>query len=192
MGDYDQAVADNNYFYTTWGDNRLSDAFHANQPDVRFTKIPVDWTGTDSSLAASAGVVGASASRPAAADSTPFVAPSVTAAAPVAGPGALLSRGAAGQALAVDAFFVDLARTSQATSSVLDGDTAPRYTIGLAAPSLPVVGDLVTPPSARGSGRPTPALARQAAFRPTDDWGTDVMTLADPSWDGEAATWPAR
>jgi hypothetical protein len=41
MGDYDQATADNNYFYTTWGDNRLSDAFFANQPDVRFAKIPV-------------------------------------------------------------------------------------------------------------------------------------------------------
>jgi hypothetical protein len=44
MGDYDQAVADNAYFYTTWGDNRLSDAFHANQPDVRFAKIPVTWS----------------------------------------------------------------------------------------------------------------------------------------------------
>jgi hypothetical protein len=41
MGDYDQAVADNNYFYTTWGDNRLADASHAHQPDVRFARIPV-------------------------------------------------------------------------------------------------------------------------------------------------------
>jgi hypothetical protein len=41
MGDYDMATADNNYFYTTWGDNRLSDTFFANQPDVRFAKIPV-------------------------------------------------------------------------------------------------------------------------------------------------------
>jgi hypothetical protein len=41
MGDYDMAAADNNYFYTTWGDNRLSDQFFANQPDVRFAKIPV-------------------------------------------------------------------------------------------------------------------------------------------------------
>src|SRR5262249_6261630 len=55
MGDYDQATADNDYFYTTWGDNRLSDAFHANQPDVRFAKIPVGWAGTVSSLAALAG-----------------------------------------------------------------------------------------------------------------------------------------
>jgi hypothetical protein len=46
MGDYDQAVADNNDFYTTWGDNRLSDAFHANQPDVRFAAVPVNWTGS--------------------------------------------------------------------------------------------------------------------------------------------------
>jgi hypothetical protein len=43
MGDYDQAVADNSYFYTTWGDNRLADAFHANQPDVRFAKVPINW-----------------------------------------------------------------------------------------------------------------------------------------------------
>jgi hypothetical protein len=41
MGDYDMATADNNYFYTTWGDSRLADAFFANQPDVRFAKIPV-------------------------------------------------------------------------------------------------------------------------------------------------------
>jgi polyvinyl alcohol dehydrogenase (cytochrome) len=59
MGDYDQAVADNNYFYTTWGDNRLADAFHASQPDVRFVRIPVGWAGSDSSLTALAGLVGA-------------------------------------------------------------------------------------------------------------------------------------
>jgi hypothetical protein len=41
MGDYDMATADNHYFYSTWGDNRLGDAFFANQPDVRFAKIPV-------------------------------------------------------------------------------------------------------------------------------------------------------
>jgi len=48
MGDYDQAVADNGYFYASWGDNRLANpnyAPHVNQPDVRFAKIPVDWAG---------------------------------------------------------------------------------------------------------------------------------------------------
>jgi hypothetical protein len=54
MGDYDMATADNNYFYTTWGDNRLPDAFFPNQPDVRFAKIPVggmqDASTTSSSL----------------------------------------------------------------------------------------------------------------------------------------------
>ena len=43
MGDYDQAVADNSFFYVTWGDNRLANpnfATHTNQPDVRFAKIP--------------------------------------------------------------------------------------------------------------------------------------------------------
>src|SRR5262249_32312355 len=39
MGDYDQAAADNTFFYTTWGDNRLADAAHVNEPDVRFEKI---------------------------------------------------------------------------------------------------------------------------------------------------------
>jgi hypothetical protein len=52
MGDYDSASADNSYFYTTWGDNRLSDAFFANQPDVRFAKIPV--TEEDAPAAAAA------------------------------------------------------------------------------------------------------------------------------------------
>lgn len=40
MGDYDQAAADDRFFYTTWGDNRLGNGFHAHQPDVRFGKIP--------------------------------------------------------------------------------------------------------------------------------------------------------
>jgi hypothetical protein len=42
MGDYDTAVADANAFCITWGDNRLADTAHANQPDVRFATIPVD------------------------------------------------------------------------------------------------------------------------------------------------------
>jgi hypothetical protein len=41
------------------------------------------------------------------------------------------------------------------------------------------------------SGTLTAALARRAAHRPAGDWGTDVLTPAEPSWDGEAATWPA-
>ena len=44
MGDYDVAVADNGGFYLTWGDNRLADAAHAHQPDVRFAKIPLAGT----------------------------------------------------------------------------------------------------------------------------------------------------
>jgi hypothetical protein len=42
MGDYDQAVADDNFFYVTWGDNRLANpnfAAHTHQPDVRFAKF---------------------------------------------------------------------------------------------------------------------------------------------------------
>jgi hypothetical protein len=54
MGDYDQVAADNANFYTTWGDNRLSDTGHANQPDVRFSSIPINpTTATDFSVTAS-------------------------------------------------------------------------------------------------------------------------------------------
>jgi hypothetical protein len=61
MGDYDQATADNNYFYATWGDNRLSDAFFANQPDVRFAKIPVNGSESDAALLAASSAGGAPA-----------------------------------------------------------------------------------------------------------------------------------
>ena len=44
MGDYDVAVASNSAFYTTWGDNRLADAYHTNQPDVRLATIPLQGT----------------------------------------------------------------------------------------------------------------------------------------------------
>lgn len=45
MGDYDQAVADNNYFYYTWGDNSRPSLAHAHQPDIRCAKIPVTGPG---------------------------------------------------------------------------------------------------------------------------------------------------
>jgi hypothetical protein len=57
MGDYDMATADNSYFYTTWGDNRLGDAFFANQPDVRFAKIPVSGSDPAAAIPAPASVV---------------------------------------------------------------------------------------------------------------------------------------
>ena len=44
MGDYDQIAADRSHFFTTWGDNRLGNSFHANQPDVRFVRVGVDGT----------------------------------------------------------------------------------------------------------------------------------------------------
>jgi hypothetical protein len=191
MGDYDQATADNNYFYTTWGDNRLADAFHANQPDVRFARIPVGWEETDSALAALTGPGGGLASRPAVASSTAFVLPSGATAAAMTEPGALLSRDASGEALAVDAYFMDLARTSQATGSVPTGDTAPSHAVGLAPPAFPGATDPTIPAAAGVSGRLSSALARRAAHEPADDWSMDVLTSADPSWDGEAGTWPA-
>jgi hypothetical protein len=88
----------------------------------------------------------------------------------------------------VDAYLVDLARTSQTTSSVLKGDTAARPVFGLAPPPGPGgMGRAITPP-VRGNGSPTSALARRAAHGPADDWGMDVLTPADLSGDGEAAT----
>lgn len=54
-GECDHAAADNNYFYTTWGDNRLGNAFHGNQPDVRLAKVPVNLQGRDTSLLVASG-----------------------------------------------------------------------------------------------------------------------------------------
>ncbi len=39
MGDYDQIAADANNFYSSWADNSLGNAFHDNQPDVRFGRV---------------------------------------------------------------------------------------------------------------------------------------------------------
>jgi hypothetical protein len=53
MGDYDSAVADNSFFYTTWGDNRTPDTAHPGQnPDVRFAKVAVGSTATPSNVLA--------------------------------------------------------------------------------------------------------------------------------------------
>ncbi len=42
MGDWDEAAADNNFFYYSWGDNRDPSLGHAgNQANVRLAKIPV-------------------------------------------------------------------------------------------------------------------------------------------------------
>jgi hypothetical protein len=46
MGDYDQAVATNNFFYLTWEDNRLPSLGHAGHAqDVRFAEIPLATSG---------------------------------------------------------------------------------------------------------------------------------------------------
>ncbi len=39
MGYSEQVASDNGSFYAPWSDNRLGDAYHANQPDVRFAKL---------------------------------------------------------------------------------------------------------------------------------------------------------
>jgi hypothetical protein len=98
MGDYDMATADNNYFYTTWGDNRLSDAYFANQPDVRFAQIPVGGLeDAASSLTSAAPIAGTSAVS--GSDST--------AAAASADPASSMPPGAAAAPNALFAGFVD-------------------------------------------------------------------------------------
>jgi hypothetical protein len=77
MGDYDMATADNNYFYTTWGDNRLSDQFFANQPDVRFAKIPV--AGLEDSAVATTSTAPTSGTVTLSATATRFVGSTLTA-----------------------------------------------------------------------------------------------------------------
>ena len=50
MGSSDHVVADDQHFYSTWTDNRDPHLTHANQPDVRFAKIPKDLNGLSSDL----------------------------------------------------------------------------------------------------------------------------------------------
>jgi hypothetical protein len=45
MGEYDQIAADNTNFYLAWSDNRFGNTFHSNQPDIMFSKIPVNGPG---------------------------------------------------------------------------------------------------------------------------------------------------
>jgi hypothetical protein len=113
------------------------------------------------------------------------------AAAALAEPAALLPSEASGKGLAVDAYFMDLARTSQMTGSLANGDTAPWHTFDLAPPAVRGTTDTVVPPPVGVTGTPIAAQFRRAAHAPAGDWGTDVLTLSDPPWDGEAAIRPA-
>jgi hypothetical protein len=192
MGDYDQATADNNYFYTTWGDNRLGDAFHANQPDVRFAKIPVGPGETGSALAALTGPGGGLASRPAVADSPLLVVPSgATAPTDPTQVAALFSSEASWKSLALDTLFTDEVRTGQTTGSVTSGDTTSWHTLSVAPTYLPEATEQGVRTHARVSGTPISSLTRRAAHSPAGDWGTDVLTLAALSSDIEVARWAA-
>ncbi|MEA2827012.1 MAG: hypothetical protein QOG43_1451 [Actinomycetota bacterium] len=53
MGSSDQIVADGQFFYLTWTDNRDPHLGHRNQPDVRFAKIPKDLNSLTSELTVS-------------------------------------------------------------------------------------------------------------------------------------------
>jgi hypothetical protein len=94
--------------------------------------------------------------------------------------------------LALDALSTDPALTNQATSGVPNGDTAPSHSIGLALPSIAGDTDQVVPSRGPVSGTLTAALARRAVNEPADDARADVLMSADPSGDGQAATWPDR
>ena len=50
MGSSDQIVADDRFFYSTWTDTRDPHLGHANQPDVRFAKVPEDLNTRTSDL----------------------------------------------------------------------------------------------------------------------------------------------
>jgi hypothetical protein len=49
---------------------------------------------------------------------------------------------------------------------------------------LPGTDQVVSPP-AQLSGKVASALAWQAGAELLDDWGTDVLSLADPRWEGK-------
>lgn len=76
MGDYDVVTADNSFFYTTWGDNRLKDHAHLHNPDVRFAKLPVTGFGP---RAIGANVVALAAAPSGAASGTTLVGTDATA-----------------------------------------------------------------------------------------------------------------
>jgi subtilisin-like proprotein convertase family protein len=50
MGDYDQIAGGPRVFLTTWSDNRLGNAFHSHQPDVRFAQFAANPAAADLSV----------------------------------------------------------------------------------------------------------------------------------------------
>lgn len=90
--------------------------------------------------------------------------------------GAPLSLGGSGPGLAVDAYFIDLAGTGQASSRPTGSD-APWQAFG--------------PPPGGVTDTTIPAPASQAARRPTETRATDLLQRAGPVRDGET-TWHDR
>jgi hypothetical protein len=139
MGDYDTATADNSFFYTTWGDNRLADAAHANNPDVRFAKISINGPSGAAAFSpgASAGALGGAGVSPVPADAAALVAPPAAAGAggsagtsggPAAPAGAVAGATGAPSGAALGASAVDLAFIAPdrgAAGSSLDGLSDP-------------------------------------------------------------------
>jgi hypothetical protein len=98
----------------------------------------------------------------------------------------------AGNAVPAGALRVAAMGLSSPAPTVIPAGAAITLATAPAPPSLLAGTDQVVTSPTRVSGTPTSSLTRRAADAPTDDWGTDVLTLADPSWDGDAVSRPAR
>jgi hypothetical protein len=92
--------------------------------------------------------------------------------------------------LAVDAYFIDLALLSQATSRVPNSVMAALPSEQALFAPLGAT-DLLVPTPVRLPATPASALVRRADHGPTFDWTTDLLTSADLSSDGEVAGWSA-
>jgi hypothetical protein len=179
MADYDMATADNNYFYTTWGDNRLPDNFFANQPDVRFAKIPVGGLNSATDPLSPSSVAGAPAGSTAtAALPLPSAGPAHLARGGDLLPGASLAL-AAGLTLPVPGQAVPLALPAPAPAE------------GAVPPLAPQAFDSLFATAGQEDAWALVAATLGARHGTGDDWWADALAPAGQSGDGETAFWPA-
>jgi hypothetical protein len=101
-----------------------------------------------------------------------------------------LAGGAGNAGAAGDLLAAALASRSP-TPTVIPAPAAMTPATAATPPSLSGGTGQVVPPPTRVSGTLTSALPRPTAHAPADEGGTNDLTLADLSWDGEAATWRA-
>jgi hypothetical protein len=180
MGDYDTASADNNYFYTTWADNRLPDANNpaiANQPDVRFAKIPVNGCDPTTAPLAASSAVGA------------LAAPTGTAAMP------LPSAGPAEPARGGGLLAVDFVAAAAGLAPPLPGQAIAVVSAAPAAQAVPPVTPQGLVPVFAAGGNRDSTWALAAALRDARDgtgggWG-DALGQAPWEQDPLSALPPA-